>query len=894
MTDQPTNQTTDQTTTQIEGISQEREILSDHIKFTKYDLDITPNFSDFTFNCQETIVFYVSRNTNNIILNCKDIRIERCVIVYDNEIYTADSIKYNTETVDVHINGTLEPKVGLHGTMFVSFTGQLNDNLCGFYRTKYIVGSDNEPRYAGTTQFESHDARRAFLCADEPGSKATFSLTLNVPNDLTALSNTPVSHTQTCVWDKSMKTVRFEPTPVMSSYLVAWYVGELEHVETTCTMPNSNAAVRIRTYTTPGKKEQAKYANDFAAKTLVFFSEYFDIDYPLAKLDQIAVPDFAAGAMENWGLVTYRETFVLCDDFSTSQFQKMQIASTIAHELAHQWFGNLVTPLWWNDLWLKEGFATYVGWLAVNEFHPEWLCWEYFVAERYQRALALDELESSHPINNDVKRVSQIDEIFDAISYLKGASMLRMLAEWLGEENFKIGLRSYLKQFKYQNAVTEDLWEHLSKASNKDVSDVMNGWINQKGYPIVTVSKNRYNQYLFSQQPYGGEPTDRRIWKIPLHLCWKNDDPALSDMILEENWSCVNIDEDQELIKANMNRTGFYRVHYHPSMDPVLKLRISNKTFSTLDRSEIFAGMFDLAKRGYDNTTRALELLDCYSDDTDYLVWSEIVQRLNVLKKAWISYPSVVAAIDNWLVDRLKPQLISLGWDFGKEDTYQVMKMRQLVISTLAGIGEASVLETCRQCFKEFVESPNELSSSMNSNVRQSVLVSVVRHSETGEEIDQLKNVYPLIQSPEIKVEILKAMGCTMDSLKLIEVLDYSFTSGYVRVQDMTYVLLMLDTDITFVAWKYITDNWERILKIFGNGGMGLMNFLVCAPLSNLSGDKELEDAKEFLENHATDIESIKTSINQQLEKINKDREWFKRDEKTVVEWAKKLIIQQN
>ena len=306
--------------------------------------------------------------------------------------------------------------------------------MCGFYRTKYTA-ADGSEKFAGTTQFESHDARRAFLCADEPGRKSTFSVTLNVDKDLTALCNTPVLSENECVWDPSKKTVQFEITPVMSSYLVAWYVGELEYSETECVQPCSGKTTIVRTYTVPGKRDQGIYANDFAAKVLQYFSKYFDIDYPLAKLDQIAVPDFAAGAMENWGLVTYRDLLILYND-SSSEFMKMQVAATIAHELAHQWFGNLVTPEWWNDLWLKEGFATYIGWMAVDYFNPEWKCWEYFVAERYQRALALDELDSSHPINNDVKKVSQIDEIFDTISYLKGASMLRMLANLLGRIRF--------------------------------------------------------------------------------------------------------------------------------------------------------------------------------------------------------------------------------------------------------------------------------------------------------------------------------------------------------------------------------------------------------------------------------------------------------------------------
>ena len=874
-----------------------REILPPHLNFTSYDLNITPDLEQFTYKCKETIVFFVSSETDEITLNGKDFNIDHVTVVYDGEIYTPTEInRYSPETVTLSLPIVLIPKIGMYGIINLELSGTINDQLCGFYRTAY-TSVDGQKKYAGTTQFESHDARRAFLCADEPGRKATFAVTLNVPKDLQALSNTPIQKESQCTWNSALKTVQFNQTPLMSTYLLAWYIGELEFVETTCKLPKTDKPLTIRTYTTPGKKDQATFANDFGAKVIAYFSEYFDIDYPLEKLDQIGVPDFAAGAMENWGLVTYRETALLTSS-TTSVGTKMRVAETIAHELAHQWFGNLVTPEWWNELWLKEGFATYIAWMALDKFYPEWKCWDYFVANVFEQALALDELDSSHPINNDVKFVSDIDEIFDTISYLKGASMLRMLAAWLGEKDFQKGLVEYLKMFKYQNTTSEDLWNHLSTASGKNVAEVMDSWINQQGFPLVTVSKNRFNQYLFSQEPYGGDQTDLRLWKIPLNMNWLLPEPQLlSEMILEEPWSCIKIDDGQELVKANIGRTGFYRMRYHPSMDQTLKAYIDQKKLSAVDRGEIFSGMFDLAKRGYDVTTRALGFLSSYEDESEYIVWSEIVSRLNSLKFVSTGSdcgPQIKAKIESFYKKCLTPHLVKLGWDFSQNDTYEMTKFRQLVISTLAGIGEPTVLETCRNCFADFVKTVNESAdgtgvadfSSLNPNIRLSVFVAVIRFSETGEEFEALKDLYSKVTDPAVRVEILKALGSTPDGLLLGQALDFSFKSGQVRIQDMDYVLLSLYPGNSILAWKYITGNWIKILSVFGNGGMGLLHGLVCFPLDGLLLPDEIKCAKDFLAEQEADVKTIRNSIKQEFEQTQKLLEWFNRDRERLIEWS--------
>jgi len=858
-------------------IDLQREVLGEDVKFIHYDLNITPNFSDFIFNLYETITFNLEKTTNEIILNAKDLVIEKSIVIYGGEILTPSSIKYEKETVHLLFSKELLYENDNYGIIQAHVRGEINDKMCGFYRSKYTF--EESEKFAGTTQFESHDARRAFLCADEPGKKSTFSVTLNVEKELTALSNTPVVSEIDCDWNSDLKSIRFDKTPIMSTYLLAWYIGELEYVETTCKQPKTQNDIIIRTYTTPGKKDNAIYANNYAAKVLEYFAEYFDIDYPLEKLDQIAVPDFSAGAMENWGLVTYRETYILSSD-TTSSYMKMQIAETISHELAHQWFGNLVTPLWWNDLWLKEGFATYISIMAVNHFDPEWKSWEYFVSTYCEGALSLDELSSSHPINNNVSRVEDVDEIFDTISYLKGASMLRMLAQWLGPDVFRQGLRTYLKEFKYENAVTDDLWKHLSNSSGMSVKELMDSWINVQGYPLVKVCKEN-DKYNLTQLDYGNKLSGNN-WNIPLSIILQNGD----HMKLIMNDNTMNLDlKDSNLLTINNERIGFFRTVYSNEMDSHFMKLIEEKGLNVFNRAEIFSTLFDLSKEGYHKTSRSLNIIHAYKDE-EYLVWNSIISRLNSLKFVWKNNDLVKIGIEDFYKKSLKKYVTELGWNPNECDTYQTIKMRNLVISTLAGIGEEKTLEKCRFYFSEFIKSirNGDNDFKINSDIRFSVFASVVRFSENNNEVTQLIDIFNLVNSAEIKVEILKAIGCTRDKETLIKSLEFAFKSNIVRAQDNDYVLLNVDNGMVKHAWEYLCSNWDLIKKL----GNGIGKWTVCSILRTTILPEEQEYICKFLDNHEEDIKNIRNSIKQCIERNAKLYEWYQRDNDDVIEWFKK------
>ncbi|CAF4714565.1 unnamed protein product, partial [Rotaria sp. Silwood2] len=353
----------------------------------------------------------------------------------------------------------------------LKFIGDINDHMQGFYRYKYSTLDGEEVPYGASTHFDPANCRRAFPCWDEPNFKATFDITLITPKNLQAISNMPIIYENEYLDDKEWKITKFDRTPIMSTYLVAYVVGEYDYVET----KDSNG-VSMRVYAPVGKKEHGQFALDIASKVLPFYTEYFNIKYPIAKADQIAIPDFAMGAMENWGLVTYRETTRLIDPEFSSMESRQLVAIDVAHELAHQWFGNLVTMDWWTDLWLNEGFASWIQYLAVDKCYPEFDIWTQFVADTFAPFLVSDALKSSHPIEIPIGHPNEIEEIFDEISYSKGSSVIRMLHDYIGDDTFRKGLHNYLKEYSYKNTVTVNLWSHLSKASNKPVNEVMSSW----------------------------------------------------------------------------------------------------------------------------------------------------------------------------------------------------------------------------------------------------------------------------------------------------------------------------------------------------------------------------------------------------------------------------------
>lgn len=525
---------------------------------------------------------------------------------------------------------------GTKAQIAFTFTGYLNDKMAGFYRSSF-KDTDGSTKYIATTQMEPTDARRAFPCFDEPALKAEYTITLIADEEHTCLSNMDQASEKKVdskISGGKKKAVTFNKTPLMSTYLLAFIVGKLNVIET-------NAfRVPVRVFATPASDiEHGRFSLDLAAKTLKFYEETFDSKFPLPKMDMVAIPDFSAGAMENWGLITYRVADVLFDDKTSGASVKQRVAEVVQHELAHQWFGNLVTMDFWDGLWLNEGFATWMSWYSCDKFYPDWRVWQGYVTDTLQGALSLDSLRSSHPIEVPVKRADEINQIFDAISYSKGSCVLRMISKYLGEDVFMEGIRQYLKKHAYGNTQTRDLWASLSAASGKNVEDVMDIWTRNIGYPVVTVTENedsssinvKQNRFLRTGDVRPEE--DQTLYPVFLGLRTKqgiNEDLTLRKR--EGTFKVPNLD----FFKLNADHSGIYRTSYTPERLKKLGEAAKEGLLPVEDRAGMIADAGALAASGYQKTSGILSLLKGFSDETEFVVWDEILTRISTLRATWV------------------------------------------------------------------------------------------------------------------------------------------------------------------------------------------------------------------------------------------------------------------
>ena len=583
-------------------------MLPTTVRPSAYDLTLHPDLENFTFRGEEDIDIAIREPTSEIVMNADEIEIQEARLALgDGSSLEPCCIEFDKEEETVTLGFDEELPAG-QARLHLKFTGELNDKLRGFYRSRY-TDSDGAEKYLATTQLEATDARRAFPCWDEPAIKATFKVTLLIPSDLVAVSN--MSIVRESEVEPGLKRLEFGETPIMSTYLLAFIIGELGCVERT-----ADDGTIVRVYTTRGKEEQGRFALDVSVDLLGYFNDYFGIPYPLEKMDHIAIPDFAAGAMENWGAITYREIAILVDPENTSAGTKQIVASIVSHEMAHQWFGNLVTMAWWDALWLNESFASWMGDKAVDHLFPEWDTWTSFVSQDTTRALSLDGLKNSHPIHQEVKNPAEIGQLFDAISYSKGGSVLRMLEDFLGSESFRQGLHDYLVKHSYDNADTGDLWDALAAASGEPVSEMMGTWLHQTGYPYLDTEIERHEtgisvsvaQRRFTYDSIiddAGE--DDTLWHVPLRARSSNGEIA-STLLRERTSGLTLAGGSNDWVKINPEQTGFFRVKYRSDDLALLRPAIESLALSPIDRLGIQSDAYALAKGGIQPATDFLEI----------------------------------------------------------------------------------------------------------------------------------------------------------------------------------------------------------------------------------------------------------------------------------------------
>jgi aminopeptidase N len=573
-----------------------------------YKIHLEPDLERFRFEGEVEIVLMADEPVGEICLNALDLAVWKCELMADPEReMCAFTVEPKRESLRVRLPDERRGRISLA----IRYTGKINSKMAGFYRTKYRVAGRES--YAAVTQFEESDARRAFPCFDHPAMKATFDVEMVIDKSLVAISNAPVQEERAL--DDGRLSVRFERTPKMSTYLLFWGVGDFVFTE-------DMGKVLVRVATTRGMEKQSRFALAFARKSLEFSEDYYGIAYPLPKLDLIAVADFAAGAMENWGAITFRENLLLHDPDVTSKAGEEGICVVIAHEVAHQWFGNLVTPSDWKYLWLNESFATYFGYGVVDHVYPRWDLWHRFLHTQTGVALERDALRQTFPIEIPGGEHMVINVSTAPIIYNKGGSLLREIESYVGKDNFRRGLHLYLEKHAYGNASSHHLWESLEEVSAKPISKMMKSWIEQPGFPLVHVKKEN-DQLVVTQERFSYMPHDSsREWLIPLAVTVFSSQGGSRTVstLLEGKSKVIQIGADAAAYKVNPGHSGFYRVRYHDLKNlQELGNRVESKCLCPEDRWGLQNDLYALVKKGDLKLEEYLAYLDHYAGEDAFL-----------------------------------------------------------------------------------------------------------------------------------------------------------------------------------------------------------------------------------------------------------------------------------
>ena len=857
--------------------------LPTNVRPTLYTLTLEPDLDNFTFTGSETIAIEVDESTSSVKMNSSEIAVQSATLTLrDGSVRQPESIAFDVEKETVSFDFAEAIPVG-SAELAIEFTGELNDKLRGFYRSSY-TDVDGNQRWMATTQFEATDARRAFPCWDEPAVKAAFDVTLVAPQELEVISNTePVS---TASADDGRKVVRFAETPVMSTYLLAFIVGDLA-----CVQDRTRDGALMRVWATRGNEDKGQFALETSMALLDYFHDYFGVPYPLTKLDHLAIPDFAAGAMENWGAITYREVALLVDPVDSSAGTREIVAAIISHEMAHQWFGDLVTMEWWDDLWLNESFASWMGDKAVDYLHPEWEMWTQFLTHDTSSALNLDGLRNSHPIEQPVNNPDEIGELFDAISYSKGGSVLRMLEHYLGEDAFREGLRIYIQRHQYANARTRDLWNALGEASGQPVAEIMDSWTSQTGYPVLEASVNRsgdaievglsQSRFLYDEILGEDDEPDGTLWIAPVTArTASNAEPVRGLMETSESGLTLqpaSYGSNDEWIKVNPGQSGFFRVQYSDDEIERLKAPIANLTLHAQDRLGLQSDAYALAKAGRIPASAYLNLVEAYSNENDASVVGDLAAALNALDNL-MSAEEFHAAYQAFGRSVFKPIGERVGWDARPEEGHRQALLRSTALAQLGRFEDEETLSEARRRFDAYVEDP----SNLPADLRVATFSMAAQRGDSSL-YDTMWGLEKSASLHEEKLRFLRALSGFPDSHLVQETLDRSLNEDHVRSQDTISVMMGTASNPhgRELAWQFLKDNWDELDRRYGEGGFAIMRLVSIASVFNTT--EKREEVREFFDTHP--VPSAERTIRQVLERMSNNIAWLDKNRDDLDRW---------
>ena len=774
--------------------------LIDSVRPSRYRISLQPDIQAATFTGRVVIDLTMSERCPEIRINCVDIDISLASLFWDGSEFAA-SVTYDPENEMAVLTTEVVPGPG-HARLTMEFAGKLNQHLAGFYRSSYL-DNDNNTVFIATTQFEATDARRAFPCFDEPDMKAVFEVELEVPSDHLAISNGAEISSENL--GNGKKLVRFEPTIPMSTYLVAFIVGPLVATE-----PLVVRGVPLRIIHRPGWEHLTGFALEAGSHALEFFSDFFDIPYPASKLDLIAIPDFAAGAMENLGAVTFRESLLLVDKESASQPERERIVDVVSHEIAHMWFGDLVTMKWWNGLWLNEAFATYMETLATDHFEPAWRKWNSFGIFR-ATAQATDSLHSTRPIEYPVAHPSDCQGMFDIITYEKGGSVLRMLERHLGTEAYRRGISHYLNKYRFGNAETTDLWDSLEESTGEPVRALMDSWVFQGGLPVVSVSSSS-KMVIARQEPFSflvDRPGDSAIgerWIIPLAIRNLGNYDHVSQYLLDED-SAVIQELGYEIPIVNAHGHGYYRVSYSPEL--LAKILDSFESLDELERFGLIADTWAMVVAGRDSWASFLTIAKAYSQGVylEQAGWAVIAQGLEAAAKARgedrrDEIAATAAALFTPLLDAL-----GTSPKAGEAETTGVL--RALAISTMGIlVRDREIIEFAREAFRAEMSREGSLEPSLASAILHTV-------AANADEADYAF-VLDRFRHPESPIDEQRFLGA-LASFELPGLVSRTLALCLdgIRSQDAPYTVarLLREPSSQAAAFDFVVANYPTMLE---------------------------------------------------------------------------------
>ena len=693
--------------------------LPKQVRPTEYSIWIKPDIKKLTFVGHETVKLNVEQATSQLVLNAADLTVSD--VQLDGK--TIPKIKFDAKNELLTITAPGELTPGEH-TLTLNFAGKINQFGRGLFYGKYQESGTGAKKIFLGTQFEATDARQFFPCWDEPAFRARFQLTTVVPETWMAVSNMPIASEKKVTGGRE---VEFQPTPSMSTYLVVFCAGEFDAVETEVD------GVKLRITTTKGKGESARYALEATAQILRYYNEYFGIPYPLPKLDQLAIPGGFGGAMENWGGITYYETALLFDPANSSAATKQTVYEVIAHEVAHQWFGDLVTMAWWDNLWLNEGFASWMGTKCTAHFNPQWEVWLQRNLPRdptrrtgivKEQAMEGDAHSTTHAIQQKIETEADANDAFDDITYKKGQSFLRMLESFLGEESFRDGIRRYIEAHKYSNSTTTDLWNALSEVSGKPVADIAAGWTEQPGFPVVNVTREANNKVKLSQERFTITFRDNAnfTWKIPLTYLIDGQSAPATLLMSEKVVTLEDVPADRAL-KLNVEGTGSYRVAYDEASWKLLLATLPG--MNVPDQVNLLSDAWAFVQEGRRPLRFYTDLVDRLPPSTAIAVRDQIINTFNSIDHL-LAGAAERESFRRYARGALRPTLDALGIQPKADEPVTASLLRASLIQQLGLFGDEDVIKVCRQNFDNYLKNP----ASVPPDLRPPTFAIIMRYGD--------------------------------------------------------------------------------------------------------------------------------------------------------------------